>query len=45
MTEKNFNGALIFISTLCDVLIATGKNFSVTCLEDGMYELVIDEEL
>ena len=45
MKEKNFKGDFIFISKLCDVLIATGKNFSVKCLEDGMYELVIDEEL
>lgn len=43
--DNKVRGDFIFISKLCDVLIATGKNFSVKCLEDGMYELVIDEEL
>lgn len=43
--DNQVRGDLIFISKLCDVLIATGKNFSVKCLEDGIYELVIDEEL
>ncbi len=40
--DNQVRGDFIFISKLCDVLIATGKNFSVKHLEDDLYEVVIE---
>ena len=40
--DNQVRGDFIFISKLCDVLIATGKNFSVKRLEDDLYEVVIE---